>query len=302
MIDFTRNARKALSKLNLLPQAPAGAAAPSTASATTLAAATSQPEAPSMKIVSEEECPAYIARNLAEASNDLERIYYQHTGRRIFKWHRYLEFYDRCLHLYREVNKDRRPRSMAAVAPGGKLRILEIGVQNGGSLQLWRQYFGPNAVIFGIDLDPNCKNFEEDNCQIRIGDQADPAFLASVVAEMGSIDIVIDDGSHRGSQQLASFRHLYPHLVAGGTYICEDLHTSYWDDWEGGFRRPGTFIEAIKDMIDEMHGWYWPMHTQFTDMNLKRSIYQLTVCDSTVAIEKRTVEEPYVVQVGTSSY
>jgi len=95
------------------------------------------------------------------------------------------------------------------------------------------------------------------NCHARIGSQADPEFLASVVAEM---DIVIDDGSHVASHQLASFKALFPALSFGGVYICEDLHTAYWQDWDGGYKRHGTFVETIKDMIDNLHNMIDNLH------------------------------------------
>jgi SAM-dependent methyltransferase len=255
-----------------------------------------------MLVVSDADAPKIIDRNLLEAKNELERIYYSHKGRRIFKWHHYLTIYDRYLQEYRALASGPRPERLRFVAPKSKLRILEIGVQNGGSLQMWRRYFGPGAIIFGIDIDPRCKEFEEDNCHIRIGDQSDPAFLSDVVSEMGGLDIVIDDGSHIASHQIASFRTLFPKLVNGGMYICEDLHTSYWSDWEGGFRRSGTFIEATKDIIDHLHEWYCPIKTQFNDMNLKTSVMGLHVYDSVVVIEKGVKVEPYAVHVGTNSY
>ena len=89
--------------------------------------------------------------------------------------------------------------------------------------------------------------------EVRIGSQADPAFLNSVVAEMGGIDVVIDDGSHMASHQRASFDFLFPRLSSNGVYICEDTHTAYWRRCEGGYRRPGSFIERSKALIDDLH-------------------------------------------------
>jgi cephalosporin hydroxylase len=258
-----------------------------------------------MLVVNEADAPAYIERNLKNASNELEQIYYSHTGRRIFKWHHYLAIYDRHLQSFKELAANQPtmiPAATTGLAPNGKLRILEIGVQNGGSLQMWRRFFGPNAVIFGIDIDPKCKQFEEDGCQIRIGDQSDPKFLASVVAEMGGVDIVIDDGSHIASHQVASFRALFPVLQMGGIYICEDLHTSYWNDWEGGYKKPGTFIETAKDMVDHMHEWYWPINTPLNDLGLKKTALAVAFYDSVVVIEKGVKHRPYAVQIGNSSF
>lgn len=233
-----------------------------------------------MLVVDEAQAPEYIERNLENAQNDLERIYYGHHGRRIFKWHHYLAIYGRHL----QDKKSLRP-----------LRVLEIGVQNGGSLQMWRKYFGPAATIFGIDIDPICKGFEEDGCQIRIGDQSDPKFIAGVIDEMGGVDVIIDDGSHIASHQLATFQTAFPLLADGGLYIVEDLHTSYWDGWEGGLLRKGTFIEHIKAIVDQMHGWYFP---NADPMGIKASVTGLHLYDSIAVIDKGAKERPYAVHVG----
>lgn len=259
-------------------------------------------EGDGMLVVSDENAPAYIKHNLENAANELEQIYYSHTGRRIFKWHHYLAIYDRHLQAYKALAAQNIIQETTAVAPKGKLRILEIGVQNGGSLQMWRRFFGAEAIIFGIDIDPKCKQFEEDDCHVRIGDQSDPSFLASVIAEMGGVDIVIDDGSHIASHQFASFKALFPLLSSGGMYICEDLHTSYWNDWEGGYRKPGTFIETAKDMVDHMHEWYWPISTPLDGLKLKTSALSVAFYDSIVVIEKGAKTRPYAVHVGKSSF
>ena len=118
------------------------------------------------------------------------------------------------------------------------LRILEIGVWRGGSLQLWRDYFGDNAIIFGIDIEEACRELPGIGCEIRIGSQTDAVFLNRVVDEMGGVDIVIDDGSHMCADVVTSFQALWPRLSEGGFYFVEDLHTSYWPQWRGGLRRP----------------------------------------------------------------
>ena len=106
--------------------------------------------------------------------------------------------------------------------------MLEIGVFMGGSLALWRKFLGPDAVIFGIDINPSCIAFDGQFACVRIGSQDDPQFLRSIVAEMGGIDVVLDDGSHIASHQRASFDLLFPLLSDGGHYIVEDMHTAYW--------------------------------------------------------------------------
>ncbi|RUV22373.1 MAG: class I SAM-dependent methyltransferase [Mesorhizobium sp.] len=197
------------------------------------------------------------------------------------KWLHYLDIYDRYLSPYRNLSRP--------------LHFLEIGIADGGSFNVWRPYFGERAILFGIDISPSSAVKVESlgmNCHGRVGSQADPKFLASIVEEMGGLDIVIDDGSHIAEHQLASFRTLFPLLSNGGVYICEDLHTAYWEDWQGGLRRPGTFIEVVKDIIDCLHAWYAPIDNSMSDMVLHRSIPAIHLHDSLAVIEKAVVEPP----------
>ncbi len=71
-------------------------------------------------------------------------------------------------------------------------------------------------------------SFRDAPNQVRIGSQDDPAFLRSVIDEMGSPDIILDDGSHVSDHQKISFETLWPLLKVGGLYVIEDLHTAYF--------------------------------------------------------------------------
>lgn len=107
-----------------------------------------------------------------------------------------------------------------------ELNILEIGVQYGGSVEMWVKYF-PYSHITGIDIDPMCKIHAGKRISIKIGDQSDRAFLS----QFKDYDIIIDDGGHMMSQQQTSFQVLFPLLNPGGIYVIEDLHTSYWPEF-----------------------------------------------------------------------
>lgn len=157
--------------------------------------------------------------------------------RAIHKWTHYFPAYER--HFVRFRNQS--------------LLILEIGCGDGGSLQMWKRYFGPLAQIVGVDIRQECSQLEEDQIAVRIGDQGDAMFLSSLVEEFGSPDIVIDDGSHIMGDMIASFSTLYPAMTKNGVYVVEDLHTCYWDEYEGGLRREGSFIELCKDFIDQLN-------------------------------------------------
>ncbi|WP_200306938.1 class I SAM-dependent methyltransferase [Paracraurococcus ruber] len=160
-----------------------------------------------------------------------------HQGRVIHKWKHYFPAYER--HFGRYVNRP--------------LTFLEIGCGEGGSLQMWKRYFGPHARIVGIDIRPECAAFEEDQIHVRIGSQADPEFLRGVIGEFGRPDIVLDDGSHVMEHVVASFACLYPLVRDDGIYMVEDLHTAYWDEYGGGLQRPGSFMELCKHLLDELN-------------------------------------------------
>ena len=116
---------------------------------------------------------------------------------------------------------------------------------------MWRDYFGPEATIFGIDIDETCSKISNTGCEIRIGSQVDRDFLRLVLAEMGGIDVVIDDGSHLNSHVVETFSMLFPLLNSGGTYLIEDTSTSYWPGvYKGGLGRRGTSIEFFKNLTD----------------------------------------------------
>lgn len=103
--------------------------------------------------------------------------------------------------------------------------LLEIGVLNGESLRLWRDYF-PTGRIFGIDVDPS-RQFKEERIEVVTGDQSSEIDLAYVWEKSGDFDVIIDDGSHINELTLASFKYLWPRLKSGGIYIIEDLGQSY---------------------------------------------------------------------------
>ncbi len=133
--------------------------------------------------------------------------------------------------------------------------MLEIGVLDGGSLKLWRKYFDPGAKIVGLDINPECKRYEdaERNVFVEIGDQADPEFLARVQEKHGPFDIIIDDGGHTTAQQTISFNALYGSLSDGGVYMVEDLHTNYWPAFVDS---DISFIDFAKGLIDRLHEPY----------------------------------------------
>lgn len=210
-----------------------------------------------------------------EAKTDLARLFVEHRGRVVRKWAHYPDLYDRHFAPFRDH----------------PIGLLEIGVSEGGSLELWRSYFGASATIFGIDITQECAERVDPPNQVRIGSQDDPVFLQSVVNEMGQPDIIIDDGSHIGRHQTASFEALFPLLAEGGLYVIEDTHTAYWPGiFEGGYKRRGTAIELVKSLLDDLHGWWHNKPAQ--------DVRAIHAYDSIIFIEKGERPRPSQVRVG----
>ena len=227
-----------------------------------------------------------LTRYRQSAAGPLADYFFANPGRRMEKWHHYFEIYDRHLSAFR----------------GRSPVVLEIGVSQGGSLQMWKNYFGRGARITGIDIDPRCLQFEEDQISVMIGDQEDRAFLAEVRRRLPHIDIVIDDGGHTMTQQIAGFEELYAHIQPNGVYLCEDMHTSVWPQYGGGYRKPGTFLEYGKSLIDRLYAWHSVEREVFAVDDITRSTYALHFYDSVLVVEKRPVESPRYSRSGKESF
>ena len=190
----------------------------------------------------------------------LTELFQEHDGRLIRKWVHYLAIYEKHFQRFR----DRQPV------------VLEIGTYQGGSLQLWRNYFGPDTKIIGVDINPRCAEFSDPNTQIFIGDQSDRSFLRKLRQQIPPVDILIDDGGHRMEQQMVTFEELFPHVKPEGIYLCEDLHTSYWPgfDPQSGYARRGNFIEFSKHLIDQLNAWHSrePKRLAVDDKNVLHAI------------------------------
>ncbi len=159
------------------------------------------------------------------------------------------------------------------------INILEIGVLQGHSLLTWREYY-PNAKVIGIDINPECKNHEniDNNIFVEIGSQDDPDFLKYVIDKFGPFDMILDDGSHMNSHIIFSFLNLIDSLKSEGVYIVEDSCTSYWEEYEGGFRKNGTAIEFFKNMVDDVNfngqlqENFWNVHARREDFLKEQTI------------------------------
>lgn len=213
---------------------------------------------------------------------DLWSHFQQNTGKTIHKWHHYFPIYEKYFSAFR--NKT--------------VTFLEIGVFKGGSLQMFSEYLGPKATVIGIDIDENCKAFESDFAKVRIGDQGDPNFLESVLNEFGPPDLVLDDGSHKMHDVRASFNYLYPMLSKNGIYMVEDMHTSYWQEYGGGYLHQDSFIEYSKSLIDQLN--FQHARENLPSPQWIRDTSSISFFDSMVIFEKGTMTPKRASKTGIS--
>jgi 23S rRNA U2552 (ribose-2'-O)-methylase RlmE/FtsJ len=155
----------------------------------------------------------------------------------------YLNEWDRFFVSYRDLN----------------INLLEIGVQNGGSLEIWAKYFLKAQKIIGCDIEPKCENlrYEDDRITVVVGDANSVDCENKILQHMPTFDIIIDDGSHKSSDVIRSFSRYFPHLNENGIYVVEDLHTSYWKDFEGGLHNPLSSIAFFKRLADVINYEHW---------------------------------------------
>ena len=153
------------------------------------------------------------------------------------KWSNYFDTYDNLFKKF--INK--------------KITFVEVGIGNGGSLFMWRKFFGKKAKIIGIELNPEAKKLEKFGFQISIGDQSDPRFWKAFYKKYGKIDILLDDGGHRNIQQITTFMESFNHIKPNGKIVVEDTHTSFMK--KKGFKNPSnySFINFSKLIVENMH-------------------------------------------------
>ena len=144
-------------------------------------------------------------------------------------------------HVYEEIFKKFKDKEII---------FVEIGVQRGGSLLMWRDWLGPKARIIGVDLDPNAKKMEKYGFEIFIGNQASPDFWNKFFEKVGNVDIILDDGGHTNETQTITTYNTINHINDGGLIVIEDASSSY----EKKFKNPQkfSFINYSKFLIDDI--------------------------------------------------
>ena len=142
-----------------------------------------------------------------------------------------------------------------------KIKLLEIGVGGydnpelgGNSLRMWKNFF-PKGRIYSLDIH-NKSLLQESRIRIFKGSQVDFTFLKSMMEEVGTPDIIIDDGSHINEHVIESFKFLFPYLKDGGIYVIEDMQTSYWESFGGDsidLKNSNTMMNFFKCLTDSLN-------------------------------------------------
>jgi 23S rRNA U2552 (ribose-2'-O)-methylase RlmE/FtsJ len=132
-------------------------------------------------------------------------------GKGIWKWLHYFDIYQR--HFQKFVGKE--------------VRVVEVGIYSGGSLDMWKTYFGPKCMVYGVDIEEACKAYEDERTKVFVGDQADRSFWRHFREQVPHVDILIDDGGHLVEQQIVTLEEMLPHLQSGGVYLCEDVQGTH---------------------------------------------------------------------------
>jgi glycosyltransferase involved in cell wall biosynthesis len=173
----------------------------------------------------------------------LANLYAGHKGKLSDRWSLYIDVLDEAFSSYREK----------------PINLLEIGIQNGGSLEIWAQYFSRAEKIIGCDFDENCGGlvFDDPRISVVIGDANTSSVEMAIRQQTPSFDLIIDDGSHQSADMISSFLRYFPMLNEGGIYLVEDMHCSYWKDYGGSLHNPLSAMNFFKRLADILNYEHW---------------------------------------------
>ena len=172
----------------------------------------------------------------------LKDLYQKHSGKVSDKWTIYLDKYDKKLNPYQKH----------------QVKLFEIGILNGGSLEIFSKYFLNAELILGCDIDEKCKelNFVEPNIKLVVGDVNNEKIKNEIIRH-SKFDIILDDGSHNSDDVVKTFCNYFNYLKNEGLYIIEDLHCSYWREHKGGLFYPTSSINFFKKLVDIINYEHW---------------------------------------------
>lgn len=202
--------------------------------------------------------------------NKLYDLYKESTGKISDKWNIYFDAYDNIMAPYR--NKP--------------ITMLEIGVQNGGSLEAWSSYFPHAKKIIGCDIDELCGNlkYSDPRISVFVGDATSEIISKKIKSFQPDFDIIIDDGSHTSADIIRAFCNYFGNIKNGGIFIAEDLHCSYWQDYEGGIYHPYSSISFFKRLVDIINYEHWGVDkTTGSVLDEFKEHYQVEIDDAVLS-------------------
>jgi hypothetical protein len=160
-----------------------------------------------------------------------------------------------------------------------ELNLFEIGVDQGKSLKVWKEFY-PNCNVYGLDIQSEIIN---DDVTIFRGDQSNLNDLSNVVNQIPKCDIIIDDGSHVAEHQLKTFYYLFENLLNdGGTYVIEDVECSYWKPQEQIYGYETGHLNIIDYFTKLNH----QVSSHYNGIENKLKIKKITYSPNCIIIEK----------------
>lgn len=230
--------------------------------------------------------------NHSEAFNRYSDAFFSNRTCSSDKWEHYFEIYD---HLFSKWY-------------GKPITYVEIGVQNGGSLEIARKLFNAGATIVGVDIDPSCKSLETRGVadHIVIGSQTNLECLQEIVNVAGQMDIIVDDGSHMQDDMIITFLNLFHYLKEGGVYVIEDTHTNYSTEHQRSFYGIGLY-DYFKGLTERLNLDFMDPQARQSRFKMPREqrpsvdkfsdvcnqIFSIEFFNSVIAIRKKTQLEPF---------
>lgn len=205
-----------------------------------------------------------------------DKVFLNHSELSSDKWSLYLDTYTQIFEPFK----------------GYSVNLLEIGVQNGGSLQMYSDFFSPESVIVGCDIDSRVSNLDFNRVNIKtvIGSACEVSTREKILEEKSNFDFIIDDGSHDSKEIITAFRMYFPSLNFGGTYIAEDLHCSYEYGYSGGLLYPRSSFEFFKMLVDVINREHWPLGKESKKFDSKFFKYFGFRCDSDFLKDIHSIE------------
>lgn len=164
---------------------------------------------------------------------------------------------------------------------GQEVTVIEVGIYNGGSLFMWRKFFGSKARIIGIDLNPDAREWEKHGFEIYIGDQSSDLFWTELFQKIGMIDVLIDDGGHTNRQQIVTSHYAIQNINDGGVLIVEDVHTNYFREFGNPFRY--SFVNFAHRIVDGINSRAYALRRTYAQYSTR--VYSVSFFESMVAFQ-----------------